>query len=57
MMGFNHRLVTGSFVFAFTGSFSATAIACSGAAFPDSIEKIIPISLICYFFTTSGVFY
>ena len=76
MMGFNHRLVTGSFVFAFTGSFFATAIACSGATFPDRIERIIPIShnkihrtishwfpiylipilLIYYFLTTSGVF-
>lgn len=44
MMGVNHRLVTGSFVFAFSGSIVATAIACSCASFPDRIEEVLPVS-------------
>lgn len=44
MMGKNHRMVTSSFVFAFTLSVPATIIACASASFPDRIEKIIRVN-------------
>ena len=44
MMGRNHKLVTGSFVFAFTFSIPATILACVTATFPDRIENIIRVN-------------
>ena len=73
MMGRNHKLVTGSFVFAFTFSIPATILACTTASFPDRIENIIkmnhrtyshwfpfyliPMIVIYTYLTSRGVFF